>query len=133
MRILTAMLLGVLITTGVGGCAGQKAREGVLLPAMRSSWYGIRQDVLRGVQDATVSGENAPAAHAERQAEDMTRAIDLGEIDVISAVDWLALKAMASRGIEARLTAGEIGPNVAATYEERLTQFERSLATLKGS
>ncbi len=115
MKILPIALLALL-----AACAGTKAREHVLMPAMALAWSTVI------------------APHAERggaSAADVAAVqvlLDSGDRDAAPAIAaaWLVLERDALRGINLRLAAGEIGPNGASILRETLRQFTARVAQL---
>ena len=104
----------------LSACAGTKARENVLMPAMHEAYVRvIERHVERGGGDP---GESAS----------LREALAAGDVVGVLALDWNALRIAALRGIEARLAGGEIGPGVAASIAETLAEFDRRMAQLGG-
>lgn len=107
-------------------CAGMKARENVLVPAMKMAWVGISSDI-----DASISLLTVDAASIVRSKQKlMADVLDAGDIPRILMLDWRILHGAALIGIILRLKRGEIGPGVAASLRERLRMFTRALEEL---
>lgn len=98
-------------------CWGLSARQEALLPAIRSSWPGVKADLERGV----------PRLDAEIAALDA--AIGEGSPSSVRAVEWPRLAASAIAGAAARVERGEISVGVAASLGERVASFGESLST----
>lgn len=119
----TVAALAVLILTA---CAGVKARENVLMPAMSQAYStSIQPMVQRG---AELPGVDSSAVEAADVA--MVEALDSGERERVAAVDWSLLRAAAEGDVSARLQAGEIGPGVAASLRGLLEEFTVQRARL---
>lgn len=125
MKILSAVLLPVILGTMLTAviatsCAGTKARENVLMPAMALAWSTVI------------------APHAERGGADVVQLdnvqvlLDSGDRDAAAAIAaaWLSLREDALRGIDLRLAVGEIGPNGANVFRETVRQFTARVAQL---
>lgn len=110
-------LLGVLLL--LGACAGMLAREHATLPALRADWQHVRALAVRG--DAQI----------ESTAARMGAALDAGDRPTIAAT-WPPLEVAALAGVEAELTAKEIGPIGAQTARDMVEQFGRGVAALGG-
>lgn len=105
----TAVLLLALV---LSACAGTKAREYVLIPAMEVAWPPIAEAALR----------EDPAAPVDLMAE----ALAARDRIALSRVDWPWLMLLAERDIARREAAGEIGPSAANLLRERILQFNES-------
>lgn len=103
-------------------CAGNAARQDVLLPAMRTAWTTMRTEVAREVA-ATSSSTGAAAAAAADAA------LAIGTPAAVAAVDWPTIEQLDEGDITRRAKAGEIGPGVAASLRERAAQFRQNRLT----
>jgi hypothetical protein len=95
-------------------CAGARARQHVLLPAMRTAWVSI-------APEARVGGAT------EEQVSAMDAALETGFVEVGG---WPTLRDLALVGIQMRLENGEIGIGVAALLRERVRQFDVSYGVI---
>jgi hypothetical protein len=121
------LALGLAAALLLAGCAGLKAREHVLLPAMKMAWAGITNDVDAGLTELTVD----EAARVRAEQSRMTLFLDASDVDGILMVDWRLLRETAEKGILKRLRLGEVGPGVAKSLHERLVMFTRALLKLE--
>jgi len=121
-----------LLLTLLTACAGTRARDNVLLPAMQLAWPGVAKDVEHGVVDGEQQGDlNAASADVLRAgAASMGAALEVGDRFEVLAVDWASLRGMALRGIVVRVARGEIGAGVAGSLRERVAQFNASFLKL---
>lgn len=119
--------LGLAAIVMLAGCAGMKAREHVLLPAMKMAWVGISSDIDVGLATLTVDA----AAQVRVEQSHMALFLDAGDIDGILMVDWRRLRQTAEAGITLRVQRGEIGQGVARSLLERLVMFTRALLELE--
>ena len=108
-------------------CAGLKAREHVLVPAMKMAWVGISSDIDVGLSLLTVDAATFVRVKQKR----MAAALDAGDIPGVLMVDWSILRSTAEIGITLRLKRGEIGPGVAGSLHERIAVFTRALSKLE--
>ncbi len=114
------------LTLVLSCCAGLKAREHVLIPAMEMAWAGITTDIGAGMSALTVDG----AAVVREECERMGVALATGDIQGILMVDWARLRGVAEIGISLRLARKEIGPGVYESLKERLRVFSEALKKL---
>lgn len=116
MKRLASLLLPLLVVSILlGGCvAGQIARDHTAAPVLK--------DVTpRVVADA------AAAPSADKAVLDKFQAAVDAKDWVTSLALWPQVRDMAKAGIEARVAAGTIGPTVAESLSERLTQYDALL------
>jgi hypothetical protein len=114
-------VMTVLAFVAMAACAGIRARDMALLPAVKTAWTSVQQDVLRGDPELVV------------EVADLTAAFDSGDrvqIAIVAGRTIDTLLEAAQSGIDARLVAGEIGLGVAASLRERLRLFEESIEKL---
>ena len=114
----TRLLLPILLLAGA--CAGARAREDVLLPALRGEWPHVRALAVRG--DAQI----APTAAR------MDGALAAGDRPTIAAV-WPPLEVAALAGVQVELDSAEIGDHGATIARETVHQFGRGVALLGGA
>ena len=113
-----ALILALMV---IGGCAGTKARDEVLMPTMSLAWPGIAVDVEYGAQEMEDAAE-AQAVRAEAIA--IGEALGRGDRPALLTLDWNGVQGAALRGIQARITSGEIGHGVAQSLVERIRNFD---------
>lgn len=108
-------LLLAIIPACAPSCAGTRARESVLLPAIRADWAAIRVEAERSAK--ALSPEGSPLI---AQAD---HAIEVGSVPLIVAVDWATIDALAAADVQRREDMAEIGTGVAASLRERHRLF----------
>jgi len=126
--VLTALSVLALVVASLAqpGCAGNRARDNVLVPALGEISPGLRSDVAAGV-------ETLDPIEQEAASEDVAVFFEaLGMNDrnavIVRAVPlWPAIETLALRGIDAKLAAGEIGPGVRESLLERVRNMEAAL------
>ena len=123
----------VLFAAGLlASCAGQAARENVLLPAMRMAWPEVRADVDVGAPLLGLDGSGANlTAIALREADELGAA--LGAEDAIAAaagVEWPFVETAALAGIDERVRLGRLGQGGKENRVEQVRQFGARLAQL---
>lgn len=116
MKHRTQAALAVITLILAAACAGTAARANVLLPAMRAAWPSIKQQAEQQALPAQV-----PIVEA------MDAAIQIGTEAALAGADWPTVRSLAFARIQARAAAGEIGAGVAASLNERVTQFGRGI------
>jgi hypothetical protein len=123
----------VVLALAASACAGAKAREHVLLPAVRMAWPAVQDDVLRGIEDGIADGELTSMQVAELQS----RTFHLGmtitasyDPDAFAVAGWNTLEPWAHRGIQDRVDDHEIGPGVAESFRERVLNFSAAIERL---
>lgn len=126
----------LLLASGCAGSSGNAARERALLPALRSAWPGVEADVQRGVNDGLddgdLQGEAASAliASADRLEESLSTNLD--DARAATTIEWPLIHPYALRGVLDRVDDGDIGAGVAASLNERITQFDAAIDALGG-
>lgn len=121
--VLTALML--LFASCGGGCAGQQAREHVLLPAMRQAWSGPYS--LREMAERAAQAEGSTIADELAKAD---KALASGMPALIAAVAWPRIDDLIVADIVRRITVGEIPIGVGESARESLLQFQRGRAAL---
>lgn len=106
------------ITLLAFSCAGTKARENVLLPALRAAWVGVQEDALRNPDQS----ESAAIAQ-------MSAALQNGDAVAVAVVNVQLIVTAAMRGIDLRISQGEISPGVAISLKERVSNFSEAIET----
>ncbi len=119
LQVLTLLVVAMLAT----GCAAglQQAKQEVLSPAVELAWPGIERDALVG---ADTEADSTLVAV-------MGDAVETEDCDLAFAA-WLPVEAFASRGINRRRNAGEIGPLGAETKFDNLILMGEALARCAG-
>lgn len=126
-----AMLLMIFL---VAACAGVKARDKVLLPAVATAWTPVKADIQVGMADAKTAGElpDSEEAILNTRIADYDAALKAKDRTAMLVLrgGWAQLKSYAGRGVTARVKKGEISAGVAQSFFERHTRFEEALFTL---
>jgi hypothetical protein len=107
---------------GPAGCLAQQARDTVGVESLQLACEGVVADARGGVP--ALPETERPQATASIDA--FEAAIATGDRAVIASDAWPAwpsVRAVAEKGIAARLGSGAIGPNVAMSLVERLDRF----------
>ena len=118
----TSTRLGLLAALLIAACAGTTARTEVLLPAMRQAWVGIRPAVDRHITSIDDLAHNQALMAADS-------ALQTGEPVSFAGVAWQLIDESHEADVARRLASGEIGPGVAESLRERLTQFANARDT----
>ena len=116
------------------GCAGVKARETALMPAMSVAWSTmIAPNIEAALVDSTLSAETVRTIRGG--VKDVQQLLDTGVAGNGPAIAfvWTILEPIARDGINLRITRGEIGPNGAIVLRETLRQFSLRLSQLVGN
>ena len=110
----------------VVGCAGNSAREEVLVPAMRLASYGIEQDALAGI--ATLPSEiQAANREISNRFFSIIRGGDDEGIRLDAIGSWGRIREMAELGVAAKLEDEVVGLQVADLLLARISDFDRAL------
>lgn len=123
-NLISILALAALCTFG---CLAVKARENALLPAMRTAWVGVRGNIELGIQDAHLDDPSAPLAAVGA----LDSALTAGDELRLSVAPWELLEPYGQRGIDSKLTRGDVTEPVATSLRERLRQFGRALSKFK--
>lgn len=113
-----ALWLGLLLAA----CAGVRARDEVLLPAMQLAWPAVREDADRGAAAASLDPAPIVAFGA---------ALEGGNRLVVAQQDWEAVRRLAIAGIQDRVQRAEITEGVAESLREQVRQFTRMFLKLQ--
>jgi len=128
MRLRTAVLATIAIFASA--CAGAKARENVLLPAMNTAYEQVLPLIVKGTESLPSWNERDPVL---AEAEAMRLALKSGDVAAVIAVDWdFKLHPSALEGVRLREKAGELGPIVAAEFVNLVEEFDVAYQTLRG-
>ncbi len=103
-------------------CAGQKAREHVLLPAMRQAWPGVKEDAERGL--VLAPEQYIEPGRAEIAA--MEAALESGATIRVALAAFELTPALAMLAINDMVAKNEIAIEVANSLVERLVQFDNA-------
>jgi len=106
------------------------------LPALRSAWPGVEADVQRGVNDGLddgdLKGEAANALVASSDRLEASLSTNLDDARAVTTIEWPLIHPYALRGVLDRVDDGDIGAGVAASLNERITQFDAAIDALGG-
>lgn len=116
MKFITAIATTVALLLA-SACAGTKARENVLLPAMRQAYVGVSQDVKSGIPLAV------NPRRAEKIEAQFASALAEGNIELLRATDWHSLESLAIQGVAKRVTDGDLSPSAGRIILRRLALF----------
>lgn len=126
----TVVALATFLALAVSSaCTGVQARENVLMPAMSRAYTTvIEKHVDRGIAEAEL---DATAAQSLQDLQaGLIAALDSGDRHEVDGSAWATLRPFALAGIDARVQAGEIGPGVADSIRETVTQFDQRMVQL---
>ena len=130
-RTTTLALVAILFSA----CAGTKAREELLMPAMKVAWIAISKNVEQGIDAALDTADITPVEAAGFRSEIIAMDSALASGDPLRAADvnWHRLRRLAAQGIEARRARGEIGWGVSKILNDRLAKFHEAYIALLGA
>ncbi len=132
MRNVVTTLAAMAILVLASACAGIKARETVLMPAMKVAWISVSKDVERGILESLeiedIDAVDASGLRSEIIAMDV--ALESGDPMRVADVNWHRLNQIAKIGIEARYDQGEIGLGVRSLLLKRLARFHTAYVKL---
>lgn len=128
MRTAILLMAFVSVAPAVTGCAGERARREVLIPALQQAGRGLESDALRGV--ATLPIDRQPE-NVEVVAAffGIINSGDPIKIQIDAIVSWGRVQELIELGISDRAAKLEIGPNGAESLRERVRNFDRELRT----
>lgn len=111
-----ATLLLLLVTA----CAGTKARENMLVPAMQVAWPRIEAVAMLAATEA-----EAPVVVA------FGAAVVSGDPERIAALPFEPVRVLALQGVAARLADGTLGQFGAGSYRESIRLFNEAWLKLR--
>lgn len=94
-------------------CSAPAAKEHVLLPELKAAWPSVHAAAERGGMSLATLNAFETGLKAGTPV----------------LADWVPIEVAAHAGIEARITAGEVTPGVAASLHERVRLFGVALNT----
>ena len=115
-RIAATLLLALLASA----CAGTRARQSVLIPAMQQSWPQIR-----------ALADLAAAPDQELLIDAFDAAMASGDADQIVLVPWLPIRTLAMQGVQLRVEQGTLGQFGAGSYRTNILLFDEAYNKLK--
>lgn len=115
-----ALVVLLLITSVLSGCAGDKARDEVLAPALHSAAPEIVR-IAGHAEDADLDALDA-----------FLEASDRGDWLIVQS-RWPQVRAWAYAAIDARVESGEIGPGVGDSQRLFLSEYDDQLSKMRGS
>jgi len=125
--VLAVSAFAVAAMTPLAGCAGGKARENVLVPAVAASADGLELDARTGV-DSLPEAEQAAASDVLDRFMEAVRSADTVQLQTVGVALWPQVESLALAGIEAMLARGEIGPFVAESLRERVRNMGAAIS-----
>lgn len=124
------LVLGVVPATATmtlaTGCAGQKARTHVLVPALQLASYGLEADAMQGVQTLPVEQQGAAQITIENFFE-IIRGGDEDRIRRDAIVTWGRIQELVEAGIVDKLARDRISLEAAGLLRARSRDFDQQL------
>lgn len=111
----------------LAACAGNKARQEALFPAVQMVWPNVKADIQRGIDVAGLADDTVLLG----QIEQIDNAVDNDNYFLLYGVAWSVLEPYGQAGIADRVATGEVHPLVADSLKERLKNFGASLLLLQ--
>jgi predicted aspartyl protease len=127
-RLASVAVLGLLL---IAACAGVKARETVLMPVMAQAWSTVLSLHVE-VAATTNALEGVDPELLRSKSAAMQAALNSGDRYSVVAADWALLRPAALAGVQARVTANEIGAGVGMSIVETVRQFDVRMTQLLG-
>lgn len=133
--LVVAALLALAAPFQLSSCVSQRTDELALFEPLRVAWPDVRFDLEAGFADGVADGELLPAGLDDLRADvdRLGAALEASDRAELRAAPWLELRPWAVRGVESRLQAGEIGPGVAQSAHEHLSNFDAAVQRLRGA
>jgi hypothetical protein len=132
--IFAAVTLAVVAcTVALSSCIAPKYKPSVLFPAAALTWPAVEEDFDRGIADGISDGvlTQQAAVAFKAEADKLENGLNTKNLPEVQLVAWGNLKPWADRGIDDKLADGEVGPGVAASLREQLTNFTETIAQLQ--
>ena len=100
MRIINVTILAAILFASA--CAGIKARESVLIPAMQVAWLNVSKDIERGIDQALEMNDIDAIQAAGLRSQIIAMDVALEGIDAmrVADVNWRRLNQIAKIGID---------------------------------
>ncbi len=116
-------------------CIAPRVERIALFEPAQLAWPDVKSDLEAGYADGMSEGALVFSAATALRAESvkLEDALRTKSRDDLRLVPWPTMKPWAERGIAAQLNAGEIGPGVAQTFTEHLSNFNDIMNRLRGT
>ena len=112
-------------------CVASRIEDPALFAPAQLAWPAVRSDYDRGVAAAADANDSVLLSSLKKNSDDMTAALDSSDVDALRLVPWSTMHPWCSTGIAAKLSDGEIGPGVADSLIEQLTNFTITITRLQ--
>lgn len=129
--ILLIMIL--MLTPILGGCAGMRARNTALRPVLLTIWPRVEPDIQLGVKDAEVQIGSTAAAELRQLSILLREELERGDRDRDLPAMWAQLEPHAVRGVQLRIQRGELAEENSRPVFQRILNFRDSLDELAGA
>ena len=109
----------------LSSCIGTKARQEVLNPAAQTVWANVSVDYQLGLDDGYANGELSEAELVTFTGfgEQMTDALETGDVALLTAVPWVSMQPWAVRGVTSEVAKGNLGANGSVLLIQRINRF----------
>jgi len=128
------LLLVVSLAAFAPACVAPRTEGIALFQPAQLAWPDVKSDLEAGYADGVSEGTLTTSAADALRAESpkMEAALEERSADKLRLVPWRTMHPWAERGIDAKLSRGEIGPNVAESFREHLRNFDAIMERLRG-
>lgn len=135
MKYILALAFALALTLTLDSCLTPKVDQLALFEPAQLAWSSVAQDVEFGLVDGLEHGDLEPTGADSLRVWliDVGLAIKTKNRDDLRMSSWPLLKPWATRGIQAQADAGSIGPGVADSFREHLSNFDQIMTKLRGS
>ncbi len=131
---IAALLIPLALLVGCVGCSGSTARDEVLAPVVMDAAQDVFDLAYVGVEGWDHEPGSGGATEAYNRIETFRAKLETRTYtEAEMAADAGYLREWARRGVEVRIAAGEIGPGVAKSLNERTDRLYDALLVLVGA
>jgi len=132
-QYLCATALAIVLSAVPTSCTAGRVKPQVLFPPAQLTWPAIEEDLHRGIDDGVDDGDLTTESSDALRAEGTRLGFALTgrDLEGVRTIPWNALEPWAERGIDDKLSDGEIGPGVATSLREQLSNFTETIERLQ--
>jgi len=129
-----ALVLALCVVAALPACVADKVDPLALFGSANATWPAVEQDYELGLEDGLADGAITLEMTTKWRAfgDDMEAALAERDRTALLSVPWDLMEPWAGRGIQSELEKQRIGPTVAESLREQLSNFTKVINRLKG-
>lgn len=130
---LSVLAMAIVLSIVPSSCTANRVKPSALFPPAQLAWPAVQEDFQRGIADGVEKGDLTSESSSALLDEgtQLGTALDKRDLDGVRATPWGTLEPWAERGIADKQVDGDIGPGVAASLREQLSNFTNTITRLQ--